>query len=160
MVNHTLLAIDPGRGAKPSIGYSIWWWRVNPSSGQGTTPEEVERGETNFEQLCIDLAAEAGQLKFRTEYLTEVVIEDFVNDPGVNRGGQRNGTSEVIGAVEYACFRGSTMFTRQRSSILTTAKLHTGYVQKLKHLPHKDAAYLHGAEYLIGKGLLQVAPLD
>ena len=156
MVNQTLLAIDPGRGAKPSIGFSIWWL----SSTRTAPPGEVERGEMTWEYLCQRLTIYEGALWFRSEKITEVVIEDFVNDPGVNRGGQRNGTSEVIGAVEILCVQSGTPITRQRSAILTTAKLHTGYVQKLKHLPHKDAAYLHGAEYLIGKGLLQVAPLE
>jgi hypothetical protein len=84
----------------------------------------------------------------------EVVIENFINNPK-SRGGQTNGTSEVIGAVEILATQAGVPFTRQPNTILPVAKLHAGYVDRLTHLPHQDAAFLHGHHYLIEKGVLK-----
>ena len=104
----------------------------------------------------------SGWLCFETEeswFITEVVIENFVNNPR-SRGGQTNGTSEVIGAVEILAAQAGVPFTRQPNTILPVAKLHAGYEQKLKHLPHQDAAFLHGYYYLVSKDRLQPKGLE
>lgn len=154
----TLLSIDPGRSykgtgrARQSIGYCLF-------DRKGA---EILRGALSWEEL-----ADALDLEPRGRFgrgllflpwgglIDEVVIEDFVNDPKSARGGQRNGTSECIGSVEIMARKAGVPFTRQRSAELGPAKLHAGYVQKLKHLPHEDSAYLHGYEYLVSTGVLQ-----
>lgn len=159
----TLLAIDPGRSftvkgkARQSIGVSLQHF----SDGA-----EAYREAISFEQLCARLIVEKdyyGELKmtfYDTEekssgwVISEIVIEDFVNDPKSARGGQRNGTSECIGAVEILAIQSGVPFARQRSSILGPAKLLADYQGKAKHLPHQDSAYLHGYYYLVQKGVL------
>ena len=157
----TLLAIDPGRSftgtgkARQSIGYSLF-------DGEG---KEIERGSLSFEELCSSLTLWADPHE-GTKYLDldqgwtvhEIVIEDFVNDPKSARGGQRNGTSECIGAVEILAVQAGVPFTRQRSDVLPAAKLHApeGSFKDLKHLRHEDSAFLHGREYLIRKGVIEV----
>lgn len=156
----TLLAIDPGRSFKgeASIGVSIWWdgdWR------------EILRRSSTFEELVRDLEirddgvyATTPWLEFDGYQVHEVVIEDFVNN-SQSKGGQRNGTSECIGAVEFACIKAGVPFTRQEPAALGPAKLHApeGSWKKLKHLRHEDSAYLHGYEYLVRTGRLQPAGL-
>lgn len=151
----TLLAIDPGRSYKEerTIGYAVFTSRG----------EELYRGSLSFEELSsslYSLGRESGALTFnpprssRSRMVFEIVIEDFVNDPKSARGGQRNGTSECIGAVEILAVQAGVPFTRQRSAILGTAKLLADYQGKAKHLPHQDSAYLHGYYYLVEKGVL------
>ncbi|QRI45094.1 holliday junction resolvase [Microbacterium phage Shocker] len=155
----TLLAIDPGRSYKGER--TIGWALFSRHSGL-----EVVRSSMSFEELCRSLW---GQQAYRpsmppglyftrpngTDWrITEIVIEDFVNDPKSARGGQRNGTSECIGAVEILAIQAGVPFTRQRSAILGTAKLLADYQGKAKHLPHQDSAYLHGYYYLVEKGVL------
>ena len=149
----TLLAIDPGRSftgtgkARQSIGYACFH----------TTGGEAERGAISFEELCNELVLWADPyegtkyLEFAGWRISEIVIEDFVNDPKSARGGQRNGTSECIGAVEILAVQAGVPFTRQRSDVLPAAKLHApkGSFKDLKHLRHEDSAFLHGREYLI-----------
>lgn len=153
----TLLAIDPGRSykgvgkARQSIGYALF-------EPRGI---EIERGSLSFEELCavlllwVEPNKEERVLEFQGWHPSEIVIEDFINDPQSARGGQRNGTSECIGAVEILAIQAGIPFTRQRSAVLGPAKLLAGYEQKLKHLPHQDSAYLHGYYYLVEKGVLQ-----
>jgi hypothetical protein len=150
----TLLAIDPGRSVKPSIGYALF----NPRMGRG---ELLEKGELTWEQLCKLLFVrddcDAGSLALDFDQgwnITEVVIENFINNPR-SRGGQTNGTSEVIGAVEILATQAGVPFTRQPNTILPVAKLQAGYVDTHEHLPHQDAAFLHGYYYLVGKGILK-----
>lgn len=147
-----LLAIDPGRSFKgeKTIGYALF---------QDRDGREIERGALSWEDLVgkLDIRgvdeAIGPWLAFNTYDVYEVVIEDFINNEK-SRGGQRNGTSECIGAVEFACIKAGVPFTRQKPSILPVAMRHAGYVQKLKHLPHQDSAYLHGYYYLTAKGAL------
>lgn len=146
----TLLAIDPGRSYKGerTIGYALFQ----------ATGVEISRGSLSFEELCqkfkIEIYAGQWMLTFKGFQVTEIVVEDFVNDPKSARGGQRNGTSECIGAVEILAIQAGVTFTRQRSSILGPAKLLADYQGKAKHLPHQDSAYLHGYYYLVQKGVL------
>lgn len=164
----TLLAIDPGRSftgtgkARQSIGWSVF-------RDDGT---EFTRGYLSFEDLCrsllvrgLDDEDDFGQaelwfspVRFGGYRVHEIVIEDFVNDPQSARGGQRNGTSECIGAVEILAVQAGVPFTRQRSDVLTAAKLHApkGSFKDLKHLHHEDSAFLHGHEYLVRKGVIEV----
>lgn len=150
----TLLAIDPGRSYKgeKSIGVAFF-------NAQGVC---FRREAVSFEDLC---AALTYQLYKGTVWLSwedpdasyrirQIVIEDFVNDPKSARGGQRNGTSECIGAVEILAMQAGVPFTRQKSAILGPAKLLADYQGTAKHLPHQDSAYLHGYYYLVGKGIL------
>lgn len=152
----TLLAIDPGRSYKGerSIGvaaFSIW------DGGK-----ELFRESVTFEYLIDQLQIEegTGDLWYGDELLEEVVIEDFVNN-AQSKGGQRNGTSECIGAVEFACIKAGVPFTRQEPAALGPAKLHApeGSWKPLKHLRHEDSAFLHGYEYLVRTGRLQPAGL-
>lgn len=156
----TLLAIDPGRSFKgeASIGVSIWW--------DGTWQETIRRSLT-FEELVSNLEfrdegayATTPWLEFDGYQIHEVVIEDFVNN-AQSKGGQRNGTSECIGAVEFACIKAEVPLIRQEPAALGPAKLHApaGSWKPLKHLRHEDSAYLHGYEYLVRKGVLQPARL-
>jgi len=152
----SVLSIDPGRGAKPTIGYCVF------------TPEgvEVERGEMDWNDLCSSLWAERYGLEFsrsnplRQWVISRVVIEDFVNDPRVKRGGQRNGTSEVIGAIEFASAQGGAEFVRRDRNTLTAAKMHAGYTQTLKHLPHQDSAFVHGYSDFVMRGILPAVGVD
>lgn len=143
-----ILAIDPGRGSKATIGYCLF-------TEQG---EEIERGSMGWGGLVGRLFAERYGLVFyvgdNTDYsISTVVIENFVNDPRVRRGGQTNGASEVIGAVEFAATQAGAFFVRQDRSILPVAKQYAQYVDTHKHLPHQDAAYLHGVYWLTTQGL-------
>ncbi len=159
----TLLAIDPGRSftgkgkARQSIGYSLF-------NREGI---EQVRGALSFEELCQELRLRQNDyaldlyLEFDQGWaIDEIVIEDFVNDPKSARGGQRNGTSECIGAVEILARQAEVPFTRQRSAILGTAKLLADYQGTAKHLPHQDSAYLHGYYYLVQKGVLSSKGLE
>lgn len=147
----TLLAIDPGRSVKPSIG-----WALFRNDGS-----EIARGKMTWAELCKDLrlSGPLGGLRFFRDghgayAITEVVIENFVNDPRSARGGQENGTSECIGAVEILATQAGISFTRQRSDRLNPAKLLAGYEQTTEHIPDQDSAYLHGYYYLVNKGVL------
>ena len=149
-----MLAIDPGRAVKASIGYALF------DSDSGA---ELFRGEMTWEDLVTSYHFDYdGWLCFDTgvsRLITEVVIENFVNNTR-SRGGQTNGTSEVIGAVEILATQAGVPFTRQPNTILPVAKLHAGYEQTLKHLPHQDAAFLHGYYYLVSKDRLQPKGLE
>lgn len=162
----TLLSIDPGRSYKgeKTIGVSLWSEEEVGETGR-LAWQELYRISITFEALCYTLFAHelvdwegvrtgGWQLQYGDHVIDEVVIEDFVNDPKSARGGQRNGTSECIGAVEILAIQAGVPFTRQKSAILGTAKLHAGYADTHKHLPHQDSAYLHGYYYLVGKGRL------
>lgn len=147
----TLLAIDPGRSVKPSIGYAIY------TDGAG----EWICGEVTWEDMIDRVTlwpTHPGMFQFTSHQGTwtihEVVIENFINNPR-SRGGQTNGTSECIGAVETLCRISEVPLTRQPNTILPVAKLQAGYVDTHKHLPHQDAAFLHGYYYLVGKGVLK-----
>lgn len=162
----TLLAIDPGRSftgtgkARQSIGVSL----------QHLDGTEAYREAISFEQLCVrlrivpkrygsvELVFHDDERMLTSWIIREIVIEDFVNDPKSARGGQRNGTSECIGAVEILAVQAGVPFTRQRSDVLPAAKLHApkGSFKDLKHLRHEDSAFLHGREYLIDKGVIEV----
>ena len=154
----SLLAIDPGRSftgrgaARQSIGYACF---------HGNGKERV-RGSMSFEELCQRLKHRCCggtlTLEFMGLQVTEIVIEDFVNDPKSARGGQRNGTSECIGAVEIIAIQAGVPFTRQEAAALGPAKLHApaGSYKKLKHLRHEDSAFLHGFEFLVRRGGIQV----
>lgn len=169
----TLLAIDPGRSYKgdASIGWCLFSEEEGGETGRIKWQEQA-RGSVSYEELwkrfrvfpSFDwegvLRKNPLVLTFDDWTVDEVVCEDFVNDPQSARGGQRNGTSECIGAIELACLLTKTTFTRQKSDRLGPAKLHAGYVQKLKHLPHQDSAFLHGYYYLVSKGVLQAAGLQ
>lgn len=150
----TLLAIDPGRSAKgeASIG-----WALFHDVGRW------ERGRITWEELVrlLRMSGEPGLLIFMGKYVDEVVIENFVNNEK-SRGGQTNGTSECIGAVEILATQAGVPFTRQEPAKLGPAKLHApeGSWEPLKHLRHEDAAFLHGYEYLVGKGVLKPAGLQ
>ena len=158
----TLLAIDPGRSFKgeKTIGYCLF-------SEEGL---EIDRGSMTFDQLignCLYLGYHEGEFFLRwfrgqrwAGGIAEVVIENYVNNPQ-SKGGQLNGTSECVGAVEALCLLSGTPFTRQAPAKLGPAKLHApeGSWKKLKHLRHEDSAFLHGYEYLVGKGVLQSAGL-
>lgn len=146
----TLLAVDPGRSVKPSIGYALF----NPDG-----VELIERGALTwdgfFDELSlVNPARPYGFLRFFGFTVGEVVVEDFVNTPK-SRGGQHNGTSECIGAIEILCRKTSTPFKRQPNTILPVAKLLAGYEQTLQHLPDEDSAYLHGIYRLVELGQLQ-----
>ena len=157
----TLLAIDPGRSYKgeATIGVSLWWdneW------------SEVKREAVSFEDLVSRLEIRDEGVYATTPWLAyndypvhEVVIEDFVNN-SQSKGGQRNGTSECIGAVEFACIKAGVPLTRQEPAALGPAKLHApaGSWKELKHLRHEDSAYLHGYEFLVRRGDLQAAGLS
>lgn len=156
----TLLAIDPGRSYK---GEDTIGWSVFLADGR-----ERKRDRMSWEQLIQFLRlgrGGTGLLFVPGPYLvyeiSEVVCEDFVNDPKSARGGQHNGTSECIGAIELACAWAAVPFHRQRSEALGPAKLHApkGSWADLKHLRHEDAAYLHGYEFLVRQGRLQPAGL-
>lgn len=155
----TLLAIDPGRSYKgeKTIGISLWW-----DNSWSETMREAVSFETLVSRLEIrndGVYATTPWLGYGDYCVHEVVIEDFINNEK-SRGGQRNGTSECIGAVEFACAKAGVPFTRQSNTLLPVAKLHAGYEQKLKHLPHQDSAYLHGYEYLVSKGVLKPVGLE
>lgn len=157
----TLLAIDPGRSfkGKPSIGVCLF----------GDKGQEKYRASVSFETLISELnfavllsldGQERKGLAGFNYWLDEVVIEDFVNN-AQSKGGQRNGTSECIGAVEFACIKAGVPFTRQEPAALGPAKMHApeGSWKPLKHLRHEDSAYLHGYEYLVRTGRLKPAGL-
>lgn len=148
----TLLAIDPGRSFKGEKTIGVCLFRRNGA--------EILRTAVSFESLISLLEirddgyySASPWLGYDSYPVDEVVIEDFINNEK-SRGGQRNGTSECIGAVEFACIKAGAPFTRQKPSILPVAMCHAGYVQKLKHLPHQDSAYLHGYYYLTAKCVL------
>ena len=151
----TLLSIDPGRSYKgeKTIGYCIF-------DDQGI---ELRRGSLSWEQLVQYLrGSNASGLLFvpaigEAHRIDEVLIEDFVNN-SQSKGGQRNGTSECIGAVELACAWTATPFIRHPPAALGPAKLHApeGSFEPLAHLRHEDSAFLHGHEYLIETGVLTV----
>jgi hypothetical protein len=147
----TLLAIDPGRSVKPTIGWCTF-------KDDGT---EIDRGEVDWPELArLYRLAFGGRLYFGMERITTVVVEDFVNDPRVRRGGQHNGESEVIGAVEILAYQAHVTFVRQDRSVLPAAKLSANYTETHAHLPHKDAAYLHGRLYLVSQGVLNAVGID
>jgi len=151
----TVLAIDPGRSdTKATIGYCQF-------NDDGT---EVIRGELTWDELVgvyrIEQIEDQHVLYFGGSPISRVVVEDFVNDPRVKRGGQRNGASEVIGAVEILARQGGAEFVRRDRSTLHAAKLHAGYVLSKSHLPHKDAAYVHGYSDFVMRGILPALGVD
>lgn len=159
-----LLSVDPGRAKTPSIGWCLFDREGN----------ELERGVLTWEGLVKELLLvsfpAAVRLFFGTRMVEAVVVEDFINDPKrTARGGQRNGASEVIGALEMmAAQADDVLFVRQKPDKLAPAAAHTGYSipinprtkRPLSHMPHEDAAYLHGYYYLESVGILEPKPLD
>lgn len=161
-----LLAVDPGRAKTPSIGWCMF----------DHTGEELARGVLTWDDLVKHLKLERGLvgthtwLSFNGFFIECVVVEDFINDPKrTARGGQRNGASEVIGALEMmAAQADDVLFVRQKPDKLAPAAAHTGYKipinprtkRPLSHMPHEDAAYLHGYYYLESVGILEPKPLD
>lgn len=150
----TLLAIDPGRSYK---GEATIGWCLFDDWGQ-----EIGRGSINWEQLVQYLRQARHGLLFvfapgAAHLIDTVLIENFVNNPQ-SRGGQQNGTSECIGAVELACAWTATQFIRRPPAALGPAKYHApkGSFAPLAHLRHEDSAFLHGFEYLIETGVLTV----
>lgn len=146
----TLLAIDPGRSYKgeKTIGYALF------SERDG---EELERGQLTWEELVDELDYDNCGVTGFGYALYTVVIEDYVNNDR-SKGGQRNGTSECIGAVEAICRKGRLSIVRQPPAALGPAKLHApdGSYRKLQHLRHEDSAFLHGYEYLVKQGVIKV----
>lgn len=145
----TLLAIDPGRSYKgeKTIGYAVFDF----------LGEELERGQLTYEELMGELEP-SYFLVFSGYRIEKVVVEDYVNN-AKSKGGQRNGTSECIGMIEFACFQSeATKFIRQAPAALGPAKLHApeGSYRKLQHLRHEDSAFLHGYEYLVKMGVIRV----
>lgn len=156
-----LLAIDPG-GSKerPSIGYALF----------NSDGEELERGVLSWEQLVQGLQWPGGSTrtalfwpKAGVTTVDRIVCEDFVNN-AKSRGGQTNGTSELIGWLDGQCFVHEVPFTRQPNTILPVAKLHAGYSMPInprtkkpvQHLPDQDSAFLHGFEFLVRTGVIEV----
>lgn len=144
-----LLAIDPGRSYKGEASIGVCLFKAG-------TLDEGFRESVTWEEFVKSFDFKPW-LEYKKNLIDVIVIEDFVNNDR-SKGGQRNGTSECIGAVEFACIKTNTPFIRQPPSALGPAKIHAGYDQKVKHLPHQDSAYLHGFEYLVRKGL--VAPVN
>lgn len=137
------LAIDPGGSTtKASIGYALF----DEEGGL------MEKGVFTKKELYAHLES------FRSGW--QVVIENFVNNEK-SRGGQTNGTSEIIGAVEFACHLNSVPLYRQSPRILSVAKIQNQYKlpinprtkQPVKHLPDEDSAMLHGLYFLKAKKL-------
>ena len=140
------LAIDPGGSTtKASIGFAVF------------KGEELEEKGTLTKAQLFDMmktagAANSGKL--------QVVIENFVNNER-SRGGQTNGTSEIVGSVEYACWLAGIPFYRQNPRILAVAKIQNQYTMPInprtkkpvKHLPDEDSAMLHGLYFLKAKKL-------
>lgn len=160
-----LLAVDPGRAKTPSIGCCVFDIAGN----------EIERLSLTWDELVGYLNLTAGmasekRLFFKTYLIEAVVVENFRNDPRrTARGGQTNGASEVIGALEMmAAQADDVLFVRQGADKLVPAAAHTGYSipinprtkKPLSHMPHEDAAYLHGYYYLESVGILEPKPLD
>jgi hypothetical protein len=151
----TTLAIDPGK----RIGWCLF--------GDG---KEIERGVTDWGGLVRGFGELddylGGHLTFLDYVIGEVVIENYVNDPGTPQGGQENPAAEVIGAVRILCAQTNTRFTRQPASTLSVAMKHAGYTPpktrtgNKKHLPDEDSAFLHGFYYEIVHGRAQPVPLD
>lgn len=159
-----LLAVDPGRAKTPSIGWCLF----------DTKGQEIARGELTWDGLVKELSLvkfpAANRLFFGLWLIEAVVVENFRNDPSrTARGGQTNGASEVIGALEMmAAQADDVLFVRQGADKLDPAAKHTGYSipinprtkKPLSHMPHQDAAYLHGYYYLESVGILSPKPLD
>mgnify|MGYP003602898264 CR=1 FL=1 len=153
----TLLSIDPGRSAKgeKSIGVALFStdWEL-----RGLRWGVDKRLSLTYEGLraSFDIRTEPW-LVFMGVVIDEVVIENFVNNDR-SRGGQTNGTSECIGMVETFCWLTSTPFIRQEPAALAPAKLHApkGSFKDLKHLRHEDSAFLHGYEFLVRRGDIEV----
>lgn len=153
----TLLSIDPGRSyrGEKSIGAALFSenWEM-----RGLRWGEDRRLSMTYEgfRASFDIQHEPW-LFFKGVVIDEVVIENFVNNDR-SRGGQTNGTSECIGMVETFCWLTSTPFTRQEPAALGPAKLHApeGSYKKLKHLRHEDSAFLHGYEFLVRRGDIEV----
>ena len=142
------LAIDPGGSTtKASIGYALFD-EEGGLMGKGVfTKKELY---AHLENLPALVALSGWQ----------VVVENFVNNEK-SRGGQTNGTSEIIGAVEFACHLNSVPLYRQSPRILSVAKIQNQYKlpinprtkQPVKHLPDEDSAMLHGLYFLKAKKL-------
>lgn len=151
----TLLSIDPGRSSigKKTIGYSIWVY----DRPENLPPRELVRDEMSFEDLVYRLRIRHSEprtfLTFDSWRIHMVLVEDFVNN-AKSRGGQTNGASECIGAIEILSLQSGTSFFRQRPDALAAARLHApeGSFADLKHLRHEDSAYLHALEFLVRRG--------
>lgn len=166
----TLLAIDPGRSAKgeKSIGAAVFGREEIGETGREAW-QELERLSLSFEELLEQLrdsiltdwhdGKPTGErwLLLGDWVIDAVVVEDFINN-AQSKGGQHNGTSECIGAIEMICHLTKTPFYRQRPDALGPAKLHApeGSYKKLKHLRHEDSAFLHGYEFLVRRGDIEV----
>lgn len=152
-----ILCIDPGR--------SYLGDRTIGVCGFSVKGVELFRHEVNFEELVDSLdilelpGAAYASVTYSGQFVESIVMESFVNNAR-SRGGQRNGTSECIGAVEYVALKTETPLIFQQPAVLPVAKAHAGYEGKQAHLPHKDSAYLHGYYYLVKKGVLKPVGLE
>ena len=152
-----ILCIDPGRSYLGDRTIGICLFHLNGA--------EQSRHEVNFEELVDRLSilempgASYASVTYNGLLIETIVMESFVNNAR-SRGGQRNGTSECIGAVEYVALKTETPLILQQPAVLPVAKAHAGYEGKQAHLPHKDSAYLHGYYYLVKKGVLKPVGLE
>lgn len=146
----TLLAIDPGK----NVG-----WAMFLSSGV-----EAGRGVLDLDREIHGSFALDGfprvDLWFRGVYVDEIVCESYLGRPNQKNGGQRFWGPEALATVRTYARLAGIPFHLQAPGVLPVAKAHAGYVQTVKHLPDQDSAYLHGFEFLVGRGVLQPVPLD
>lgn len=150
----TLLAIDPGK----NVG-----WAVFRDDGS-----EYTRGVLDLDnglERALDLRFDFLELWFVPAMyggylIDEIVCESYLGRPNQKNGGQRFWGPEALATVRTYAHLAGVPFHLQAPAVLPVAKAHAGYVQTVKHLPDQDSAYLHGFEFLVGRGVLQPVPLD
>ncbi len=85
---------------------------------------------------------------------TVVVVEDWVTNPHVHMGGNKQLTARTIGSVESWTRRHNAKIVLQPNTIKSIGYLWAGIPKpKNKALSHRSDAYVHGIYYLQREGI-------
>ncbi len=134
------LAIDPGKGKKPSIGVARF----------SATGEATEVTQMTFDKFVDYL-----------ETLTEVKIciyEEYVifRRMAQKHAGSRVETVQTIGVIKSWAHRNGVQLVPQKADILATAqKISQVFLPSNHAASHQWSAFNHGYWYLFNKGIVK-----
>lgn len=131
------LAIDPGKGARDSIGWCLF----------GEDMEMIKLGQSTFDAF-VELLESWSSLE-----ISQVICEDYKILPHKARShsGSRVEVVQCIGVIRSWCIRNNFELIFQSHTILATAQNHFQvFLNKMDHnISHQYSAYLHGCEWLM-----------
>jgi len=138
-----LLAVDPGKGSVPSIGWALL---------HNETGDLIDMGQDKFGDFVARLE--------RLEGVSHVVWEEYrvFAKRAKQHSGSKVETIQTIGAIKAWATRKGVTFSEQRADILPSAQNLFQIRMPADHRQsHCISALLHGMFYLYSKGIIQSA---